>query len=126
MNSKTFYNLPFNNNFDSMDYTLNSMSSRSTFCLNTCLQGTDVNKPNLDEKAKNSEKNNKPPVISNIKTKLNSILPKTKESYYNSKKSSNSTESRESFSEKYRENYNQVYSNENMSSSDSSESYESD
>ena len=42
--------------------------------------------------------------IVNIKTKLESILPKTKESYYNSKKSSNSTVSRESFSEKYREN----------------------
>ena len=36
----TFYSLPFDKKFDKFDYTLDTMSAKSTYCLNTCIAGT--------------------------------------------------------------------------------------
>jgi hypothetical protein len=38
--SNTFYKLPFDKRFDQFDYTLDNMSGKSTYCLNTCMGGT--------------------------------------------------------------------------------------
>ena len=51
MNNNTYYNLPFDEKFDLLDYTLMNMNARSTYCLNTCLKGTDVNKPSSNKKS---------------------------------------------------------------------------
>lgn len=103
MNSKTFYNLPFDSNFNSMDYTLNSMSSKSTFCLNTCLQGTNVY---------NSEQNNNISIKTDNKLlkKINKlskkIIPKKIASSSSNSESDNSDNSENSDSENSRINSN--------------------
>jgi len=38
MNTHTFYKMPFDSDFDPFDYTLENMSEKSTYCLNTCLE----------------------------------------------------------------------------------------
>jgi hypothetical protein len=50
--SNTFYKLPFDNSFNKFDYTLDNMSGKSTFCLNTCMAGTNFSntKPTVSKK----------------------------------------------------------------------------
>ena len=55
MNKHTFYNLPFDDSFKTIDYTLGAMSAKSTYCLNTCLNGTEFTKSNNDQKQKRYE-----------------------------------------------------------------------
>ena len=42
--NNTFYKLPFENKFNQFDYTLDNMSGKSTYCLNSCMGGNNFSK----------------------------------------------------------------------------------
>jgi len=90
--SKYIYHYPFEaeDRDRTFDYTLMQMSSKSTYCLNTCISGIDIHsnkKNNVDAKKINNTSSNKSKTkgSSSINNKL------SKESDKDSSDSSNST-----------------------------------
>lgn len=55
-NNKVYLLYPFNKNVSDGEYTLFKMSSNSTYCLDTCISGLDINK---DKKTNESIENKK-------------------------------------------------------------------